>query len=567
MPFSFKVNHSQNNTMNSKRFLQIYVLAVLIISFALPVSAAPPTVVIKPFTINAAKDMSYLKSGIRSMLASRLADNAGVNIVPPEAGADYSLKGSMTVFGGSYSLDVTLAPVQGGQSRKFYATAATEGGIIKAVNSLSWDIAEKVFGKKRPTTALSASAPRVAAIATPAAAASPYRTANPELAFRAGLQGGYGGSLLRPQGVITGLFGFSKSQNFRFGLVAMGVGDVDGDGKTEFVLAAKHEIRIFRRLGNRFQKIWQMSTSERYAIHAITMADLNKNGRQEIYVSAADAKRPNSFILEWDGKKFVKLADNQRWYIRAINIPGEGRVLAGQKGGFGTLLAPGIYRLKLKNGQLVKTGMVPVNGVNLFDFSIVDLDGDGRHEVVAISHGDKILVLRPSGKVMWVSDDYYGGTTTYLGGIGFDDINKDLENGSYEAPRIYVPARIIIRDVNGDGRPDIIINRNLSSASRIMGKYKSYPSGEIDALTWNGIGLTELWRTRKIDGYIADYHLGPIKKPAAAAKNKNSAGTVNLYVGIILHSGGINILSDATSTVLTFPLQLQKRIKQQQTVK
>lgn len=551
--------------MNSKRFLQIYLLATLFISFALPALAAPSTVAIKPFTINAAKDMSYLKSGIRSMLASRLADNAGVNIVSSAAGADYTLKGSMTVFGGSYSLDVTFAPAQGGRSRKFYATAATEGGIIKAVDSLSWDIAEKVFGKKRPATASSAAVPRIAAIAAPAAS-SPYQTANPELAFRSNLQGGSGGSLLRPRGVITGPFGFSKSQNFRFGLVAMDVGDVDGDGQTEFVLAAKHEIRIYRRTGNRFQKIWQMSISERYAIHAITMADLNKNGRQEIYVSAADAKRPNSFILEWDGKQFVKLADKQRWYIRAINIPGEGRVLAGQKDGFGSLLAPGIYRLKLKNGQLAKAGKVPVNGVNLFDFTIVDLEGNGRNEVVAISHGDKILVLRPSGKVMWVSDDYYGGTTTYLGGIGFDDINKDLENDSYQAQRIYVPARIIVRDVNNDGHPDIIINRNLSSASRIMGKHKSYPSGEIYALTWNGIGLTELWHTRKIDGYIADYQLGPITKSAAATKNKNSAGMVNLYVGLILRSGGINILSDATSTVLTFPLQLRNRSEQKPAV-
>ncbi|NOX25009.1 MAG: VCBS repeat-containing protein, partial [Deltaproteobacteria bacterium] len=347
------------------------------------------------------------------------------------------------------------------------------------------------------------------------------------------------------------------SQNFRLGLTAMAVGDVDGDGQVEFVLAAKHEIRVYRGHGRRLQKIAQMSTPIRYAIHAVTMADLNHNGRMEIYVSAADAKRPNSFILEWDGKKFAKLTNNQHFYIRIINIPGEGPVLAGQKAGFGHLLARGIFRLSLKNGQLVKGAKVPVNGVNLFDFSIVDLDGDGINEVVAISHGGKILVLRPSGKVKWISDDYYGGTTKYLGGIGFDDINKDLENESYDPERIYVPARIIIRDVNGDGRPDVIIDKNLSTASRIMSKYKSYPSGEIDALTWNGIGLTELWHTRKIDGYIADYNLGPIHKvPAAGKGGKRMVNGANLYVALVLRSGGIDILKDADSTVLTFPLRL-----------
>ncbi len=515
------------------------------------------TVALIPFQVNAAKDLSYLNSGIRAMLASRLTANAGVHIVKQSAGADYVLKGSLTSFGGSLSIDAVMSQIKGeGEPQNFYATATKEDEVITAVDTLSWDIAEKIFAKKRPAKVALVTS-QVASIPASSASALPYQTANPERAFRSRVQGV--GNMMRPLGVVTDPLGFTKSQNFRFGLVAMDVGDVDGDGQAEFVLAGKHEVQVYRGQGRRFQRIAQVKTAIRYAIHAVTLGDLNNNGRMEIYVSAADAKRPNSFIMEWDGKQFVKLADNQRWYIRVIDIPGEGQVLAGQKGGFSSLLARGIFRLELKNGSLVKGAKVPVSGVNLFDFSIADLDGNGTNEVVAISHGDKILVLRPSGKVRWVSDDYYGGTTKYIGGMGFDDINKDLENGYNDAKRIYVPARIIIRDVNNDGQLDVIINKNLSSASRLLSKHKSYPSGEIHALTWNGIGLTELWHTRKIDGYIADYNLGPLHE-ISTKKGKDgkqvSTNAANLYVGLVLRSGGINILKDSESTVLTFPLQL-----------
>ena len=547
-----------------KKTIYLFVLLLTVVSSSAFAGAPPVTVALLPFQVHAPKDISYLNSGIQSMLASRLTANAGVRIVKQSAGADYVLKGSLTSLGGALSIDAVLTAAKGGPSQNFYATAPKEDAIIGAVNSMSWDIAVKSFGKKRPASA--SIQPQVASIPAASAPAPAYRTANPERAFRGRYQGGYGaGNLVQPVGVNTP-FGFTKSQNFRLGLTAMDVGDVDGDGQVEYVLAAKYELRVYRGHGSRFQKIAQISTPERYAIHAVTLADLNNNGRMEIYVSAADAKRPNSFVLEWDGKKFAKLADNQKFYIRVINIPGEGAVLAGQKDGFGTLLSPGIFRLSLKNGNLVKGAKVPVNGVNLFDFTIADLDGNGTNEVVAISHGTKILVLRPSGSVKWVSDDYYGGTTKYLGGIGFDDIDKDLENGSFDPERIYVPARIIIRDVNGDGQPDVIINKNLSSSSRILAKHKSFPSGEIYALTWNGLGLTELWHTRKIDGYIADYNLGPIHK-VKIDDGKDGKGTVNgaeLYVGLVLHSGGLNILKNSDSAILTFPLRLSeaKSLKQ-----
>ena len=559
----------------------VFVLSLLFCLFLAVVpsrahaAVSPPgRVALLPFAINADRDLSYLTSGMRDMLASRLGSGAGLEIVPradvdhalagkpapkdaaelrllgTKLQADYVLAGSLTALAGSLSLDSTLYTVSGAaEPRTFYATAPREEEIISAIDNLSWQIAEQAFGKQRPAS----SSPSSVAPVPAAGAGDANLSAHPDRILMG--QAGAGSSVLRPLGVITGALGFTKSQTFNYGLVAMEVGDLDGDEQEEFVLASPYEVRMYRRTDNRYQKIGQVNLTRRYSIHAVTMADLNNNGRKEIYVSAADAKEPSSMVLEWDGKEFVHLADNLNWYLRAVEIPGEGMVLAGQKSGPNRLLAKDVYKLDLNQGQVMKGDALQTGGMNLFEFSYADLDGNGGLEVVAISQGDRLMVLTQAGKTLWTSDDFYGGTTRFIGGESFDEINKDLEHGRKERARIYIPARIVVKDVNKDGVADVIINKNLSSASRILARTRSYPSGEIHAMAWNGISLTELWRTRKIDGYISDYHLGAIQT-VATKDGKGQSINTELNVGVVLNSGGLDILSNANSAVLTYPLHL-----------
>jgi len=547
-------------------------------SLGLAAASAPGRVALLPFESHSDRDLSYLTSGLRDMLASRLAAGAGVEVIPRTAvtqalagkpvptdpgalrllgtslQADYVLSGSLTAMAGSLSLDSTLHTVSGAEApRTYYATAPREEEIITAIDNLSWQIAEQAFGKQRPAAANASSA--VAPIpANGGQAADPsYQSSHPDRILMG--QAASGSAILRPMGVVTGALGFTKSQTFTYGLVAMEVGDVDGDEQDEFVLASPYEVRIYKRFDTRYQKVGQIDLPHRYAIHSVTMADLNNNGRKEIYISAADAKEPNSIVIEWDGKEFVRTADSLPWYLRVIEIPGQGPVLAGQKAGLGKLTSKGVYKVELNQGQATKGEEIPCGGMNLFEFSLADLDGNGSLEVVAISQGDRLMVFTQAGKQLWISDDYYGGTTRFVGGQSFDEINQDLEHGRNEGARLYIPARIVIRDMNNDGLPDVVVNKNLSSASRILARTRSYPSGEIHCLTWNGISLTELWRTRKIDGYIADYQLGKVSTVPAEG-GKGQAINAELNVGVVLNSSGFDILSNANSAILTFPLHL-----------
>ncbi|HIJ79767.1 MAG: FG-GAP-like repeat-containing protein [Desulfobulbaceae bacterium] len=547
-------------------FMTLFLLAPVAANHA-AAAEAPGRIAFLPFKSNGPKDMTYLTNGIRDMLGSRLASEVGLTIIDRatvdqtlpspaqlknvddyrQAGkqlqADYLVIGSLTAFGSSLSIDSKVFNVAQGSLQSFYATAKNEDEIILAIDKLAWDISEKVFSHPRPATALvqPATAPTQNSQAT-----NPYMSAHPDRTL-AGRNGFYGASpFITPKGATSG---FTKSQNMRMSLQYIEKADLNGDGVDEIIMADRKSVQIFSRDGNRFAKVGQVTVANRLRIHAVSIGDLNGNHKPEVYVSAADYNAPNSFAFEWIEKDQVNyLVEDAPFYLRTMDIPGEGKVLLGQRADIDYPVSPGIYRLALAGNNLAQESRFEMPAkVNLFDFAVADLDGDKINEIIAIDQYDRLQVMHAAGSILWKSDDYYGGSTRFIGGrdgLGLAaelDADKDLN-------RVYIPSRIIVRDLNHDGLPDILINKNLSSASRVFKNMKSYPAGEIHALTWNGIALAELWRTQKIDGYIVDYLLSPNPDNTKA----------ELLVGIILPGSSLSFLEEQNCTVLMYQLNLAK---------
>jgi hypothetical protein len=194
--------------------------------------------------------------------------------------------------------------------------------------------------------------------------------------------------------------------------------------------------------------------------------------------------------------------------------------------------------------------------VNLFDFVLADVTGDGKHEIIAINSSDRLYVIRPNGYVLWVSEENYGGTSRYIGedydlvgrvGLDIDSLHSsDVIGKEGSGKRIYIPSRIIIMDVNNDGIADVVVNKNLYYARHVE-NYKKVKTSEIHAMTWNGIALNEIWRTKKIDGYVPDFQLLPLPDKEKSAK---------LFVGLALSTGWGVSLTGKESTILSYDIEL-----------
>jgi TolB-like protein len=552
------------------------ILFSFLLSFA-PAHAAEKhsAVAFLPFAVNASKDMSYLRDGLGEMLASRLSAEAGVVAVDKKTvdtalgaggkvdphhldalagkiGADYLLYGSVTSLGGGMSFDARVYSAATKSSETFYATAAKEGDVMTAIDSLAWSVLEKTFGKKRPG---GGAVPQVAAVDAESGA---LQTAHPDRTFRA--SAGFGNSsLLWSEGASQ----FFKTRNVPLSLEGIAIGDVDGDGALEVVMADREKVVVYKLNEGRLVEFAQIKPLARYKIHAVNVADLNGNGKAEIYISAADPTMPGSMGVEWNGKEMTTLFVDARYYIRPVKVPGLGVVLAGQKAGTeGVAISGPIYILTQDGSQLVGGERLPVPaGVNIFDFAFADLDGDGEWEVVVLDKWNKMLVMKQSGKVLWKSEERYGATKRFIGGKSAIQMTQQTGpsrgatkevDGTTDIlfEELYIPSRILVTDVDGDGVDDIIINANTPTWTSLVRSSQVFESGTMTGMKWNGVGLQELWRTRKVSGYVVDYdvrsHHLPLKD-----------GVEQLYVGVVAQGSFGDVLTADESMLLVYPLQFK----------
>ncbi len=524
-----------------------------------------------PFTVTSSKDMSYLRDGLRQMLVSRISAETGVSVVDKQKtdaafkkagtsisleqvaslsaklGADYVLYGSVTVLGAGMSFDAKVYSAADNKSQNFYSTAATEDDIMKAIDSLAWDVAAEVFGKQRPAKY---------AVASPRAAApvDPYQTAHPDRAYLK--SGGFAGVSSK---WIDGGQRFVKTRNIDLSMEAIAMGDVDGDGQLDVVMADRQVVKVFHLRNNRLNEFASTKLFARYKIHAVNVADLNNDGKSEIYISAADYNTAGSRGVEWDGEKLVTLFDEARFYIRPMMVPSVGVTLVGQRKGLdGQAIDGPIYTLIRDGDQLVTDEKIPIPvGLVLFNIAFADLEGNGDWKVVNVDQFSKLRVLETSGKVLWQSQDRYGATKRSVGG---ENVQKTPTSQNYsEMPdgredmfeKTWINSRIVVKDLDQDGIDDIMLNKNHATFTSSVRDMQSFPSGMVMGMRWNGLGMEEIWQTKKIDGYVVDYEL-------ESEHLDNEAGEDRLFVGVVTQGGFMDVLTGDSSTLLVYPFVAKK---------
>ena len=533
----------------------------------------PSRVAIVPFKINADKDLSFLRDGIVDMLSSRLSWDNKVIVIQQEAtehalksagstmndktarelgvelGADYVLFGSLTVFGESVSIDAKMIDVQG---LKPPVTIFNQGqgmdALIPKVNIFASDINEKVFGR-------APARPRAKAGPTPAPKEQPSTDiyAHPEkLLGQPGAVQSTGGvvtSELNPDFVVVGgsqqAATYWKSRNFDKYMKSMAIGDVDGDGQQETVLIGQTDILIYRKAQDRFTKVKEIAGIASNHYITVDVADVNENGIAEIFVNNLHAARDTleSFVMEWNGTDFVPIVEKENWYYRVLDLQGRGAVLVGQKRGVRQAFLPGIHELAWLEGRYQSVSRLGVpRDLNVFFFTTGDVMNNGNESILMFDEFDYLRVLGKSGNQEWKSDEKYGGSLNYID-VAPDEYTTDKDE---DRDRVYLGQRIYLKDLNGDGKLEVLVAKNQGPTSRVFKRLRHYSSCEIVNLSWDGIGLGVNWRTRKIQSYISDF---------AVADFDNDGKDEMVAVAVM--KKGASLLLKAKSAIISYDLATQ----------
>jgi len=533
------------------------------------------TLIFTAFDATSAGSYAYLRDSVRGILTSRLAAKPGMTVLDrtlsekelaalknrePGGGkvaADYLVAGELYGLKGGLSLQVAVYPLSPEKEvLRFERLVKSQENLLPEMDRMVGEIAQALVPEK-------ASAPPKDASKTAAGEGTAgFATAHPEIAYK---KSQYTGAVASAAGSTVQVNAREGKRNLGMDgeILAFAVGDVDGDGEEEMVTLRGSTLELFRFDGKKIVKSGGGKLSSALECHAMNLADIDGDGRQEVYLSCTSGLYASSAIVQWrqGESEFAVASANLHWYLRPVKLPGKGWRLAGQKRGAEKtdLLRPGVYLLQThKDGGLVEGERLPLPpGVNLFDFVYADLEGDKAPELVAVDGRERLKVYSSANELLWVSKKNYGGSNIYIGPSRAGAVNDQDRNNftvDEDAARslFFVPGRLLVSDVDGNGREEVVINQNSPSVMSFLEKMRIYKDGTVVGLAWDGEDLNESWRSGSFAGYVVGFSLVP--KTAGRSWTVSSKGSLDaaLYVAHLPRSGTLTgLLPGVGETQLT----------------
>ena len=521
-----------------------------------------------PFQVHGPDKYQYLSEGIQSMLESRLAgqkhfvpvDHARVQITSAEIDsenrargileklkAQYLFWGDVTILSDQASVDLNILKAQEPIRRKSWKTSLKD--FLPSLQAQSKQVRQTFFNRQVEVAQSEDTEKEVRSGQQPSekqikqerekkqnkvqeserSTSQPIQTSNrrSEQIVKTGSRDTYGRWL---------------SQRLNFESKGAVVGDGDGDGENEVFILSKNKVYAFRKEGDRLEHITEYTTSRRLKCLNINLIELNEDKAPEIVVSAIqEEEKMQSFILQFSDSEFHVMQEGISRFLNVVSTPPEYEpVLLAQKFNPSRLFYGKIYKLRVDSKKVRKEKRYHLpNKVNVSNLAYLPLE-DG-YKLIFVGTFNKLRVMDQDGKVEYMSNEKYALSTTKLPkDTSLPGLGEARDGERYH----YIPARLLPGDFNGDGNYELLVNRNISTMADLLPKTRNYPEGEIQSLYWDGVGLSQEWKTKTIQGTVIDYGIGDL----------DNDGNTKLYVCVNTYPG-MTSLGEVKTILMTYSLE------------
>ncbi|MFC1825491.1 hypothetical protein ACFL9T_22495 [Thermodesulfobacteriota bacterium] len=497
--------------------------------------AATKTLALLPLAIYADPSKDYLRQGLKSMLSSRLAGE-GLDLVGDEAlqslltendkkngvtsqaraeelagklRADYAVFGSITALGTGYSLDLSVLELKkDGSKVTKVAEAMEEDQLIPVLANVAYNVRAIITGVDiRPQKRASRSA-------------EPYEEKTP-------------GGLFVPRTGQHRAFIPTGFIRMKMRVMAFDIGDLDGDGSNEYLVLGKNKLLVYQAEEESLalKATWKSSLGEVFI--KVTVGDMDKNGKAEIYLISQYAEMARSTVLEWDGK-FKRILDKRGHLLIVRGSPETKPMLLFRDSQLLNFLAGKIWIMSYEGpGKLVqKEFLKGFENAQFHTLALLDLDLDGRMDFIGLRNADLIeedaaplQVWSRDGKVLWKGDEDLGGTnnTIFLRQEGTPLYDPDQ--------RMAFNSRVVVADVDKDGKNEILVIQAKNITTKIM-EYRLYLKSRVLAYKREGQALVQAWSTRNVNYCFTDIRV--VDETIYLAAHKGTALTPGKGTGAVL---------------------------------
>jgi hypothetical protein len=310
------------------------------------------------------------------------------------------------------------------------------------------------------------------------------------------------------------------------------VADLDGDGAPEYVFSDEKRLSIYRAGPSGWTEVWRETVPakerEMQQFH-IDAADINGNGRPEIFVTRMLDGRVSSYVVEFQDGAFKRTADIPG-FLRVVRYPGRGTVLIGQDYDAVRFYA-GQPREYAWSGGAYAPGAVFAlpKGADLYNFVFANF-GEANQTIVVLD-SDSRLVVYSGGTRLWKSEEQYLTVETVvtkpLTGLDADlertptDLDRVNVTGDFTVDKsrlVNITGRMVVADLYGNGKDDLVVVKNTKEFL-----LTAYKGGELETLAWTGARLEPRWNVKDLAGPVFDIQVlsqekgvqiyGLVKKP------------------------------------------------------
>jgi hypothetical protein len=324
---------------------------------------------------------------------------------------------------------------------------------------------------------------------------------------------------------------------------ALALGDLDGDGRAELVVADEQTLTVYRSTeggspvpveGAGFRAVGGL-------ILSVDAAPVTGPGRAQLVVvdqRGEGRMGVRARVLEWSASGGYRvLYDTSGRYLRVVRVGTEDWLLE-QDAGDDEPFETEIRRLLWDGERFRETSRLRVpRGVSVYGLALMRLTGSPEPEVVAFADDYRLTVWTARGQRLWTSPDPLGGsavTFEYLPTGGA----RRRAGGDTLVGRI---AGRVVPLLGGAPAPEILVYENILPALQqgrgILPRLAAtlFNRGRIHRLRWKDGAFVRVWQSGVTDGYIADFAYGDL----------DGDGLAEVVVGVVPRGFDLETLNPA----------------------
>lgn len=285
-----------------------------------------------------------------------------------------------------------------------------------------------------------------------------------------------------------------------FLVTSLDVCGVIAEGSEEIIVTDGKKVLVYQLTGEQVEFVDQYTPGVASKLLSVQCVELDKNPGQEIIVNQYINQAFDTSILTFRNGRLQVLQDHIDVLLAALDTNGDGvnDTVWGQPYDLNEFFSEGRASLhtfdggKLRRQERVEVPRVFRNtGVTL-----ADLSGDGRQDLVFIDDSRQLRVYRGQQQ-LYKTNDRVGG------GYSKAEVMRETTGGVIRPFPYYLEPWMAVADLNGDGRQDVVVPRNIRSLGGIFPNVNVYSGGDVVVLSHNDYGYSLTAITPQFDGVVS----------------------------------------------------------------